>query len=113
MAVTIGKLLKIGTSGPIDADGNGPQRARQASSIGFGREGAICEYNEIMQILPGSSDNALLINASGAFCNMPAPRSCKKTLASVSLHGRHQPFPELQAQQPQTQQRLERGRRNR
>jgi len=81
--------------------------------MGFGREGAICEYDEIMQILPGSSDNALLINASEAFCNMPAPRSCEKTSASVSWHQRQQPFPELQAQQPQTQQRLERGRCNR
>ena len=38
-----------GTSGPIDADGNGPQRARQASSsMGIGREGAICEEIDIM-----------------------------------------------------------------
>src|ERR1700733_7456856 len=43
---------EIGTSGPIDAGGNRPQRARQASSMGFGREGAICEYIEIMQIPP-------------------------------------------------------------
>jgi hypothetical protein len=44
--------LKIGRSGPIDAGGDGPQRAKQASSMGFGREDAICEYDEIMQILP-------------------------------------------------------------
>ena len=43
------------------------------SSTGIGREGAICEYIEIMQILPGSSDNALLINASRVICNMDAP----------------------------------------
>ena len=49
--------------------------------MSFGREGAICEYDEIMQILPGSSDNALLINASEAFCNMPAPRSSCKASA--------------------------------
>jgi hypothetical protein len=85
MAVTIGKLLKIGTSGPIDAGGNGPQRATRATDTGFGRGDAICECIEIMQILPGSSDNALLINASEAFCNMQAPRSCNKT--SVSFHG--------------------------
>src|ERR1700730_10527721 len=109
MLVPTGKK-EIGTSGPIDADGNGPQRARQASSIGFGREGAICENDEIMQILPGSSDNGLLINASWAFCNMPAPRSCRNTWPSIQWHEGHQPFPELQAQQPQTQQRLERGR---
>ncbi len=42
----------IGTSGPIDAEGGGPQRARQASGMSFGREGAICEYIEIMQIPP-------------------------------------------------------------
>src|SRR6266581_1863560 len=112
MLVPTGKKV-IGTSGPIDAGGNGPQRATRASDTGFGREDAICEYIEIMQILPGSSGNALLINASGAFCNMPAPRSCEKSSASVSLRQRQQPFPEFQAQQPQTQQRLERGRRNR
>ena len=44
----------------------GPKRA---SSMGFGREGAICEYDEIMQILPGSSDDAVLINASRVICN--------------------------------------------
>ncbi len=43
-----GELRWIGTSGPIDADGNGPQRARQASSMGIGRESAICERIEIM-----------------------------------------------------------------
>jgi hypothetical protein len=43
---------KIGTSGPIDADGDGPQKLRQASSMGIGREGAVCEYIEIMQIPP-------------------------------------------------------------
>jgi hypothetical protein len=41
-----------GTSGPIDADGNRSQRAKQASSMSFGREGAICEKDEIMQISP-------------------------------------------------------------
>ena len=40
--------------------------------MSIGREGAICEYIEIMQILPGLSGNPLLINASQAFCNMPA-----------------------------------------
>ena len=83
------------------------------SSMSIGREGAVCENDKIMQILPGSSDNGLLINASGAFCNMPAPRSCRKTSASISWHDGHQPFPELQAQQPQTQQSLERCRCNR
>jgi hypothetical protein len=79
MAVTIGKLLKIGTSGPIDAGGNGPQRATRASDTGFGREDAICEYIDIMQILPGSSGNALLINASGAFCNISTTSSAVRT----------------------------------
>jgi hypothetical protein len=45
-------IRKIGKSGPIDADGSGPQRAQQASSANFGREGAGCEVIEIMQILP-------------------------------------------------------------
>jgi hypothetical protein len=35
----------------------------------IGREGAICEYDKIMQILPGSSDEAALINASRGFGN--------------------------------------------
>jgi len=47
--------------------------------MGFGREGAICEYIEIMQILPGSSGNALLINASGAFCNISTTSSAVRT----------------------------------
>ena len=40
--------------------------------MAIGRGRAICEYDEIMQILPGSSDEALLINPSAAFCNMAA-----------------------------------------
>jgi hypothetical protein len=46
------KLRKIETSGPIDADENGPQRAAHASSIGFEREGASCEDIELMQTSP-------------------------------------------------------------
>ncbi len=38
--------------------------------MGIGRGRSICEYDEIMQIPPGSSDDALLINASRAFCNV-------------------------------------------
>jgi hypothetical protein len=38
--------------------------------MSIGREGAICEYIEIMQIPPGSSDDAVLIDASRAICNM-------------------------------------------
>jgi len=34
------------------------ERPRALSSIGIGREAAICEAIEIMQILPGSSDDA-------------------------------------------------------
>src|ERR1700692_3833151 len=48
--------------------------------MGFGREGAICEYIEIMQILPGSSDEAALINASRAFCNMSGCRNAPSEL---------------------------------
>jgi hypothetical protein len=47
--------------------------------MGFGREGAICEYIEIMQILPGSSGNALLINASRPFCNISTTSSAVRT----------------------------------
>jgi hypothetical protein len=43
ISVTTGKLREIGTSGPIDAGEDGPQRATRASDIGFGREDAICE----------------------------------------------------------------------
>jgi len=39
--------------------------------MGFGRGSAICENDEIMQILPGSSHDALLINVRGGFCNTP------------------------------------------
>ncbi|MET3840141.1 hypothetical protein ABIE49_002219 [Bradyrhizobium sp. OAE829] len=60
----------IGTSGPIRAGEKWPQRPDTASSIGIERERAVCELDEIMQILPGSSDNALLINASRVICNM-------------------------------------------
>ena len=59
----------IGTSGPIGTGGNSAQEARvPGESIERGR--TICEYIEIMHILPGSSDNALLINASWVICNM-------------------------------------------
>jgi hypothetical protein len=50
--VLSGNSWKIGTSGPIDAGDDGPQRATRASDIGFGREGAICENIEIMQSSP-------------------------------------------------------------
>jgi hypothetical protein len=48
----------IGTSGPIRAGEKWPQRPDTASSIGIERKRAVCELDEIMQILPGSSDNA-------------------------------------------------------
>ena len=37
--------------------------------MGFGRVGAICEYDIIMQILPGSSDDVGLIDVSEQLCN--------------------------------------------
>jgi hypothetical protein len=49
--------LVIGTSGPIDAGVWSAQEARSpGESIERGR--TICEYIEIMHILPGSSDDA-------------------------------------------------------
>ena len=48
----------IGTSGPVSAGEIGAQRPDTASSIGIERGRAVCELDEIMQILPGSSDNA-------------------------------------------------------
>ena len=70
----------IGTSGPIDADGNRPQKAKRASSMGIGRGRTICEYIEIMQILPGSSDYALLINPSRAVCNTTTANGARSEL---------------------------------
>src|SRR5258706_11592711 len=89
MSATTGKQRKIGTSGPIDADGGGPQRARQASGMGFGRAGTICKYIEIMQILPGSSDNAALINATRTFCKLAQKRTARSELKIQEL----QPLP--------------------
>src|SRR5215469_3635472 len=43
---------------PIDAVGKRRQKATRASGMGFGRTGAICEKDKIMQILPGSSNDA-------------------------------------------------------
>ena len=44
------------------------------------REGAVCEVIVIMQILPGSSDNAMLINVlSGTICNAQRARAAKST----------------------------------
>jgi hypothetical protein len=44
--------LNIGTSGPIRAGDDRGQLSDRKSSTGIGREGAICEYIEIMQISP-------------------------------------------------------------
>jgi hypothetical protein len=50
--------LIIGPSdGPVSAGEFGAQRPDTASSIGIERERAVCDLDEIMQILPGSSDN--------------------------------------------------------
>jgi hypothetical protein len=62
--------LEIGMSGPIKAGGRRGQQRDRKSSTDIGRGRAICEYIEIMQILPGSSDDALLINASRVNGNM-------------------------------------------
>jgi len=43
--------------------------------MSFGREDAICELDVIMQILPGSSDNKFLINASAVICNIADGRA--------------------------------------
>jgi len=65
--------LKIGASGPIGTGGDRAQGRDRKPSPSIEREGTICEYMEVMQILLGSSDNALLINASQAICNMTRP----------------------------------------
>src|SRR5262249_1851563 len=44
--------LEVGTSGPIGAGGARAQQSDRKASTGIGREGAICEYIEIMQISP-------------------------------------------------------------
>ena len=38
--------------------------------MSIGRQVAICEFIELMQILPGPSDDAPLVNTSQDFCNM-------------------------------------------
>jgi hypothetical protein len=43
------------------------------------REGAVSEYIVIMQILPGSSDNPVLINASGTICNVRRMHAVNET----------------------------------
>jgi hypothetical protein len=62
--------LKIGASRPIGSGGDRAQARDRKSRTSIEHAGAICEYMEIMQISPGSSDNALLINASRVICNM-------------------------------------------
>jgi hypothetical protein len=57
--------------------------------MGIGRQVAICEYIEIMQILPGSSDDARLINASRAFGKMGRERTTHSELKIQKL----QPLP--------------------
>ena len=47
-------------------------RLAKSFAMSFGRESAICENDEIMQIPPGSSDNAELINVPDRFCNIRA-----------------------------------------
>jgi hypothetical protein len=66
--------LGIGTSAPIGAGGDRAQPRDRKASSGIGREGAICECDEIMQILPGSSDKALLIDSSRMICKTAAAR---------------------------------------
>ena len=52
------------------AGGDRAQGRDRESGTRIEHEDAICENMEIMQTLPGASDNAALINASGAICNM-------------------------------------------
>jgi hypothetical protein len=62
--------------------------------MGFGRTGAICEKDKIMQILPGSSNDGALINSSGRFCNMRLA-SCLTRLR-LMVHPRSKTTSELQ-----------------
>jgi hypothetical protein len=62
--------LKIEASRPIRGGGARAQGRDRKSRTSIRREDAICEYMEIMQILPGASDKALLIDASRVICNM-------------------------------------------
>jgi hypothetical protein len=48
---------------------NALKRRRQHPAWAADAEEAMCEYDIIMQILPGSSDDGRLINVSGRFCN--------------------------------------------
>jgi hypothetical protein len=78
--------LNIGMSDPIDAarfelSGGGPQRAELASGASFGHGNAICENDETMHILPGSSDDAVHINPVSALGNMWSITSLKTECA--------------------------------
>jgi hypothetical protein len=64
----------IGALNPTGAGENGSYEPDTASSESIGRGRAICEYDEIMQILPGSSNDRLFINASRMICNTDAHR---------------------------------------
>jgi hypothetical protein len=59
------------------------------SSMSIGREGAICEIEKIMQILPGSSDDAVLVSTSQDFCKMARARIMHSELKIQKL----QPLP--------------------
>jgi hypothetical protein len=50
--MSVASWEETGTSGPIDADGNGPYRANRASREIIERGRQDCESIEIMQILP-------------------------------------------------------------
>src|SRR3984957_6736223 len=84
---------------PINAVEKRRQAATRASGLGFGRTEAICEKDEIMQILPGSRSDAGFINLPGTFCNQEVLRHHTRSeagLAILFLTGRwavEQPYP--------------------
>ena len=55
--------LGSGRKSRFSADENGLQRPDTASSMGFGREGAICEWHDIMQIPPRFERQSLAYHA--------------------------------------------------
>jgi hypothetical protein len=53
--------------------------------MGRGREEAMCEKDEIMQILPGSSSDAAFINLSGTFCNREVLQHHTRSEAGLAI----------------------------
>src|SRR5882672_7288703 len=73
MSMAYWELRWIGTSGPIDADGKQPSKGQTGVQHEHRTRGRDLRTNRNhVQILPGSSDDARLINAPRIFCKLAA-----------------------------------------